>query len=281
VGVLRRGLLYAPQYTHSSQWRTDGEWGLENANAVKDYLEGKGWAGVEVVPVWSIEEMLADLDERPDNDMDMIGTVSHAGRGGPLFADSTKTRNTVQAGWSWFGFETPVSELENGGPVDIIGLGEVTTRIQRVLRPDGNVIFVGCKTGLVDEPGRSRYAPVTSAYAQGVPFFMPDSDPAKRYKTYVHAVADLTGRRVYGSKVRMTLGLAESVFKTIYYGGSAGTGAIPSFYISVLPGDAKADQLTGANMTYDAAEGAWSIEGDCDPWSGACDTEEARWDLEQ
>lgn len=278
----RRGLLYAPLYTHSNQWRIDGQYGLDEARRAARTLEARGWASVEVVPVRSLDAMLADLDRRDEFSYDLVGTVSHAGRGGPLFDDSTDTRTTVQAGWSWFG-PTQISRRENGGPVDLRGLEQLTDRLKRVVSPSGKIVFSGCKTAAQTISSVPRSSAVTSAYAQGTPFFIPGRMPATRYKTYVHAIADLTNRITLGSKVRMNLNLTDDVLETIYYGGEHGSGGVPSSYISVLPGDAKADIIENIDRTYvfDTTEGVYVADGGCDEWSGECDTEDPRWDLEE
>jgi hypothetical protein len=280
----RMGLLYAPQYEHSAHWRQDGRFGLEQATAAADAMAAAGWGTIEVVPVDGIEAMLADLEARAEEKLqyDLIGTVSHATRGGPVFDDTTDTRSTVQAGWSWFGFDEPISKLENGGPVDITGLEELTSRLAAVSAPDGRITFFGCNTGRQTIASVPRSKPVNSAYAEGTPFFIEGEATPRRYKTYVHAIADLTGRLTQGSNTRMSLELTTSILETLYYGGGDGTGGLPTFYTSVLPADAKADMLAGVDAyTFDAAEGVYEATGGCDEASDACASADERWAEEE
>jgi hypothetical protein len=263
----KTGILYVPQYDHSSKWRTDGEWGVASAQKAADRLAERGWGEVEVIPVTRIEEMLRDLEARAALELtyDFVGTVSHSTRGGPVFDDPTNARKTVQAGWTWYGFDQPVSTLEDGGPVDLDGLKELTSRLAAVIEPDGRIIFAGCNTARESIASAPRSKPVRSAYAQGTPFFMQGVSAPRRYKTYVHAVADLSGRLTQGANTRMSLGLTADILETLYFGG-AGAGTLPSFYTSVL-------SIGAPQVAIDALDGSYEYEDGEDAFgaTGACD----------
>jgi hypothetical protein len=240
----RRAWLVVPIYTHSVGQRTDTAWVLENAGRIRDDLDYRGW-DVDLFTVASLDDFAAILDEEiaAGTRIEALVLLGHANQRGMFFDHATgqNDREWLQAGWDWEGPGRVLDRSAGSGVASLEGLMELTDRLGEVVRPGGIIVLGGCRTA------RSRQASRADV-ANGIPGAVPptpfvDPDDGTPFDSYTHAVAALTGRTTYGSRIRDNVGQAPEKVWTIFFGGPDGTGDVPRWWVRAVPdgGAAKAD----------------------------------------
>jgi len=272
----RRALLVVPNYSHSRKQRADTSWVLENAERIRADLEYHRWS-VDITSPPSLDDFAADLDamiERGER-VDAVVFLGHANQRGFFFDNPTgqNDREWLQPGWDWEGPGRMLDVSAGSGVASLDGLMEYTDRLAEVVRADGIIVLAGCRTARSRRASLSDVARNLPKAVPPTPFVKPEDGTP--YDNYAQAVAELTGRTTFGSRIRDNIGRAPQKVWTIFFGGRDGTGGVPRWWVRAVPegGAAKADGT-------DVAGGVTAGAG-CETYEQCLAADDDGWDSEE